>query len=90
MTTILPMDPGDGDRDRLTLLTVDEAAEMLRIGRSLAYRLANRYEGTEGREGIPVIRFGTACLRIPRWALLELIRTGRVVKLDERPDADRS
>lgn len=86
MTTTISLDPGDGDRDRLALLTVDEAAAMLRIGRSLAYRLANNYERTRGRDGIPVIRMGSACLRVPRWALIELIQTGRVVKLDEPAD----
>ena len=33
------------------LLTVEEAAEMLRIGRTLAYALARRYEDTDGLEG---------------------------------------
>ena len=46
------------------LLTVEEAAQVLRIGRSLAYRLARRYEATGGTEGLPVIRFGT-CLSPP-------------------------
>jgi hypothetical protein len=62
------------------MLTVLEAAEVLRIGRSLAYDLARRYEVTGGVEGLPVVRFGS-CLRVPRWALNELIMTGRVVQL---------
>jgi hypothetical protein len=62
------------------LLTIDEAAGMLRIGRSLAYVLARQYEGSDGREGLPVLRFGS-CIRVPRWALLELLTTGRVVRL---------
>ena len=33
------------------LLTVEEAAELLRIGRTLAYALARRYEDTGGLEG---------------------------------------
>ena len=68
--------------DVRSLLTVEEAARMLRIGRSLAYQLANRYERTGGLEGMPVIRIG-GCLRVPLWGLLELIRTGRVVQLRE-------
>jgi hypothetical protein len=64
------------------LLTVDEAAGVLRIGRSLAYQLAREYDATGGISGLPVIRLG-GCLRVPRWALLELVLTGRVVRLCE-------
>ena len=62
------------------LLTVDEAAGVLRINRSLAYQLAREYDATGGVSGLPVIRLG-GCLRVPRWALLELAFTGRVVRL---------
>ncbi len=65
------------------LLTIDEAARVLRIGRSLAYQLAREYESSEGDDGLPVIRVGT-CLRVPRWALIELVRTGRVVSSRSR------
>jgi hypothetical protein len=67
--------------ERPRLLTIDEAAaEEMRIGRSLAYVLAHRYEATDGHDGIPILRFGS-CIRVPRWALLELLMTGRVVRL---------
>lgn len=66
------------------LLTVEEAARILRIGRSLAYQLARDYEASGGLVGLPVIRLGT-CMRVPRWALMELMRTGRVVTLRPRP-----
>lgn len=62
------------------LLTIEEASHVLRIGRSLAYQLANEYLATGGVAGVPVIRIG-ACLRVPRWALIELATTGRVVRL---------
>ena len=62
------------------LLTIDEAARVLRIGRSLAYQLAQEYEASGGVTGLPVIRVG-GCLRVPRWALLELALTGQVVRL---------
>jgi hypothetical protein len=62
------------------LLTIDEAAETLRIGRSLAYGMAHQYEASDGRAGLPVLRFGS-CIRVPRWALAELLATGRVVRL---------
>jgi hypothetical protein len=68
--------------DRPLLHTVDEAAEVLRIGRTLAYKLAQMYQATGGSEGLPVIRLG-GCLRVPRWALLELVYSGRVVALSE-------
>ena len=63
------------------LLAVTEAADLLGIGRTLAYELVRRYEASGGREGLPVIRVG-GCLRVPRWALMELVHTGRVVTLD--------
>ena len=63
------------------LLTIDEAARVLRISRSLAYQLAREYETSGGTSGIPVLRLGTSCLRVPRWALNELVTTGRVVRL---------
>jgi excisionase family DNA binding protein len=49
-------------------LTVEEAASILRIGRTVAYEQTRRYEETEGREGIPVIRVGRL-MRVPRAAL---------------------
>lgn len=47
------------------LLTVREAAEMLRVGRNLAYELVQRGE-------LPALRVGRA-IRIPRAALLAWI-----------------
>ncbi len=49
----------------LTLLTVEEMAEVLRIGRSSAYELCRQNE-------FPVIRIGRS-IRIPRKALLDWI-----------------
>lgn len=64
------------------LHTVEEAAGLLRIGRTLAYALARRYEDSDGRDGLPVVRLGK-CLRGPRWALIELATHGRVVPLSD-------
>jgi hypothetical protein len=33
---------------------------------------------------MPVLRFGS-CIRVPRWALAELLTTGRVVRLADGP-----
>jgi len=63
------------------LLTVQEAADYLRIGRTLAYQLAHEYTNSGGTSGLPVIRLGEKCLRVPRWALVDLATTGRVVRL---------
>jgi hypothetical protein len=75
----------DGSLDDLpAMLTVDEAARVLRIGRSLAYQLAARYLDGGGIDGLPVLRLG-GVLRVPGFALRELITTGTVVQLTASP-----
>lgn len=49
-------------------LTVEEAAALLRIGRTSAYALAREWRKTGGREGLPVVKLGRQ-LRVPRAAL---------------------
>ena len=56
------------------MLTVVEAARLLRIGRTLAYQLASRFLAGEP-DGLPVVRLG-GCLRVPRCALDGLMRGG--------------
>jgi len=51
------------------VLTVPEAALVLRISRSAAFRQAERFRLTEGREGIPNYQVGRV-LRVPRDQLL--------------------
>ena len=51
-------------------LTVEEAAAVLRIGRTSAYRQARRYLATNGAEGLCAYRFGKQ-IRIPRCYLEE-------------------
>ena len=74
------LEASDPGTDR-PLLTVAEATAVLRIGRSLGYQLAREYLASGGTTGLPVIRLGSQCLRVPRWALMELATTGRVVRL---------
>ena len=54
------------------LLTVEEARDVLGIGRSLAYGEVRRYLATGGREGIPAVRIGSA-IRVPRAGLVDLL-----------------
>ena len=54
------------------MLTVEQAREVLGIGRSLAYAEVRRYLATGGREGIPAVRIGSA-IRIPRAGLVDLL-----------------
>ncbi len=52
------------------MLTVEEAACILRIGRTAAYELANRWLGSGGTEGIPARRVGRL-IRVPTAELEE-------------------
>lgn len=61
---------GDGIPE---VLTVEEAAGVLRISRNTAYALAKLWRDTDGREGLPVIELGRN-LRVPRVALQRLLR----------------
>jgi hypothetical protein len=56
------------------LLTVEEAGELLRIGRTKAYAMAREWRETDGRSGLPVMDLGHV-LRVPRQALEELVGT---------------
>jgi transposase len=49
-------------------LTVEEAAAVLRIGRTSAYLLTQRWRHTGGESGLPVQRLGRL-LRVPRSAI---------------------
>jgi excisionase family DNA binding protein len=52
------------------MLTVAEAARILRIGRTAAYELANRWLDTDGGEGMPARRIGRQ-IRVPTAELEE-------------------
>lgn len=54
-----------------TVLTVTEAAHLLRIGRSTAYEAATRFLDGDP-DGLPVIRIGRS-LRVPLTAIAQLL-----------------
>lgn len=66
---------GSSETELPLVLRVEEAARILRIGRSAAYEQARIFRATGGREGLPVIAIGRS-LRVPRAALLELLEIG--------------
>ncbi|MGH9099703.1 MAG: helix-turn-helix domain-containing protein [Acidimicrobiales bacterium] len=58
-------------------LTVEEAAAVLRIGRTSAYLLCQRWRFSRGEAGLPVVQVGRQ-LRVPRAALVRLAEAGAV------------
>jgi hypothetical protein len=65
-------------------LTVEEAARVLRIGRTAAYALAREWRATNGRSGIPVLELGRT-LRVPRHALQAMLTGGLTPPSEEPP-----
>lgn len=63
-------------------LKIEQAQELTQLGRSQIYELTRRWRETNGREGIPCVRFGRA-LRVPTAALLRLADAGEVVDGDD-------
>jgi excisionase family DNA binding protein len=57
------------------VLTVEEAAAVLRIGRAAAYELTRQWRDSGGRYGLPVVCLGRS-LRVPREALRRLLEVG--------------
>lgn len=62
---------------------MDEAARLLRVGRTKAYAMAKQWRQTGGRAGLPVIDLGDV-LRVPVRALDQLIEDA----LRAQPNAD--
>jgi len=57
------------------LYTVEEAARLLRVGRTKAYAMTQEWRATGGRSGLPVVDFGHV-LRVPRSALERVLGVG--------------
>lgn len=55
------------------VLTVDEAADVLRISRNTAYAMAKEWRATGGRTGLPVVELRPNILRVPKQGLAELL-----------------
>lgn len=60
------------------MLTVGEAAEVLRISRTSAYKLAEEWRTTNGTSGLPMVRLGCRLLvrRVDLAAIVGLDPTG--------------
>jgi len=69
MTLRIDALPAEGLPD---LLTVEEAAALLRISRTKAYALTQEWRASGGRSGLPVIDLGDT-LRVPRRALERML-----------------
>ncbi|KAA0234617.1 MAG: hypothetical protein JJLCMIEE_03089 [Acidimicrobiales bacterium] len=54
------------------VLTIDEAAAILRISRNAAYTAARQWRATGGKTGLPCIEIGRT-LRVPRTELDRLL-----------------
>lgn len=54
------------------VLTIDEAAAILRISRNAAYAAARQWRATGGKTGLPCIEIGRT-LRVPRTELDRLL-----------------
>jgi Helix-turn-helix domain len=64
--------------DTTEVLTIEEAAALLRIGRNAAYAAARQWRCTDGREGLPCIELGRT-LRVPVSALRDYLDRARLV-----------
>ncbi len=51
---------------------MEEAAELLRVGRTKAYAMAREWRATGGLSGLPVIDLGDV-LRVPLWRLEAMV-----------------
>ncbi len=67
------------------LLTIEEAARVLRVGRTKAYAMARQWRATDGGAGLPVIDFGHA-LRVPLCQLEKIVGGPLTARESERTE----
>jgi hypothetical protein len=68
-------------------LRVEEAAKVLRIGRTAAYALTSEFLDTNGASGLPVVRLGKQ-LRVPRLRLEQVLAGAITWPPPDRPVDD--
>jgi hypothetical protein len=68
---------------------VEEAARVIRVGRTKAYAMAREWRDSGGRSGLPVVDFGHV-LRVPRRALEQLVGATLTGLIAPEVDAERS
>jgi hypothetical protein len=75
------------------VLTVEEAATILRISRNAAYSLARQWRASRGKSGLPCFELGR-CIRVPRAALDQMLedaaRSGPSGPMPEHSPSDGS
>lgn len=69
------------------VLTVDEAAVLLRVSRNSVYSAARQWRATGGKEGLPCIEIGRS-VRIPQDALRLLLRGSPLPGAEDLDDLD--
>jgi transposase len=74
----------DASESETEVLTVEEAASILRISRNAAYALARQWRVTGGQSGLPCLELGR-CIRVPRSALREMLNEA----VRSRPTSDQ-
>lgn len=65
---------------------MEEAAALLRIGRTKAYAMTRLWRATKGEAGLPVVDFGSV-LRVPRAALEAMVGVALVGPAPVSPPA---
>lgn len=81
-------EPIDEWNEMPIMLTVEDAARVLRISRSRAYEMTKQYTASGGTAGLPCLRLGDL-VRVPKFALHEFVTTGRVGSADSTTAPER-
>jgi hypothetical protein len=55
------------------VLTIQEAADFMRVSPGVVYDMAHRYRATNGREGFPVFMAGERIMRVSKLELAKYV-----------------